>query len=148
MTAIHTLTQRAMVLNLRIGYWQGNRLDKAASAEVIAAKGAKADAARVNKSLIPKEALAPIKATMNAIRAHFYEKTMPWRDNGDRLITRLLYLDFVPEHEKLVSAFREDGVAIGSGLATGDLVIVAGQRRLVDGQTVQAQPAAPPALQR
>ena len=30
----------------------------------------------------------------------------------------------------------------------GDLVIVAGQRRLVDGQTVQAQPAAPPALQR
>lgn len=108
MTAIHTLTQRAMVLNLRIGYWQGNRLDKAASAEVVAAKGAKADAARVNKSLIPKEALAPIKAAMNAIRAHFYEKTMPWRDNGDRLITRLLYLDFVPEHEKLVSAFREE----------------------------------------
>ena len=48
----------------------------------------------------------------------------------------------------VVSTFREDGVAIASGLATGDLVIVAGQRRLVDGQTVQAQHAAPPALQR
>lgn len=106
--SIHTLTQRAMVMNLRIGYWQGNRLDKAASAEVVAAKGAKGDSARVNKSLIPKEALAPIKTAMNAVRAHFYERTMPWRDNGDRIITRMLYLDFVPEHERLVSAFREE----------------------------------------
>ena len=47
-----------------------------------------------------------------------------------------------------VAAFREDGAAIASGLKAGEMVILTGQRRLVDGQAVQAQPAVPPAQQR
>ena len=47
-----------------------------------------------------------------------------------------------------IGAFREDGAAIASGLESGDLVILTGQQRLVDGQVVQTQPAAPPARQR
>jgi RND family efflux transporter MFP subunit len=47
-----------------------------------------------------------------------------------------------------VAAFREDGAAIASGLKPGEMVILTGQRRLVDGQAVQAQPATPPDRQR
>jgi len=47
-----------------------------------------------------------------------------------------------------VAAFREDGAAIASGLKAGEMVILTGQRRLVDGQAVQAQPATPPDRQR
>lgn len=47
-----------------------------------------------------------------------------------------------------VATFREDGAAIASGLKTGEMVILTGQRRLADGQTVQAQPATPPERQR
>jgi hypothetical protein len=47
-----------------------------------------------------------------------------------------------------VAAFREDGAALSSGLETGEMVILTGQRRLVEGQTVQAQPVTPPARQR
>lgn len=47
-----------------------------------------------------------------------------------------------------VAAFREDGAAIASGLKVDEMVILTGQRRLVDGQAVQAQPAVPPAQQR
>lgn len=108
--SIHALTERAMVMNLSIGIWQGYRLDKQASAKVTADAGAAADAARVNKHLIPKEALAPIVTAQNAARTHFYSNTLPWRDNGDRLMTRKLFLDFIKEHERLVKEF-EDTVA-------------------------------------
>ncbi|MGB8302037.1 MAG: efflux RND transporter periplasmic adaptor subunit [Azonexus sp.] len=47
-----------------------------------------------------------------------------------------------------VAAFREDGAAIASGLKAGEMVILTGQRRLVDGQAVHAQPATPPDRQR
>lgn len=103
--SIHALTERAMVVNLSIGRWQGTRLDKAESARVTKEAGADSDAARVNKHLVPREAIAPINKAMNAIRAHFYENTLPWRDNLDRLMTRKCYLDFIPEHEKLVGEF-------------------------------------------
>lgn len=106
-TAIHTITERAMTANLSMGMWQGYRLDKAASQRVTSQAGASADAARVNKHLIPKESLAPIVKAQGALRTHFYEHTLPWRDNGDRLMTRKVFLDFIPEHEKLKDEFDQ-----------------------------------------
>lgn len=103
----HALTELAMVCNLSLGIWQGYRLDKAASADVTDRAGASKDAARVNKHLIPKEALAPVVTASGAVRTHFYTNTLPWRDNGDRILTRKLYLKFIEEHEKLVGEFRD-----------------------------------------
>lgn len=103
----HALTERAMTMNLSIGVWAGYRLDKEASRQVTTNNGADADAARVNKHLVPKEATKPIIAAQGAIRTHFYENTLPWRDNGDRLMTRKLYLDFIPAHEALVTEFND-----------------------------------------
>lgn len=104
--SIHALTERAMILNLSISLWQGYRLDKEASRKVTEDAGADKDAARVNKHLVPKEALAPVVTAAGAIRTHFYEKTLPWRDNGDRLMTRILYMPFIERHEQLVSEFN------------------------------------------
>ncbi len=107
MTDVHALTEKAMVCNLRIGHWQGQRLDKAASADVTERAGAKADAARVNKHLIDKTVLAPIVTASGAVRTHFYEKTLPWRDNGDRILSRKLYMTFIEQHEALVTKYKE-----------------------------------------
>lgn len=103
----HALTEKAMVMNLSIGIWAGYRLDREASRRVTTEAGAAADAARVNKHLIPKEALAPIVTAQNTVRTHFYSNTLPWRDNGDRLMTRKLFLTFMPEHEKLKREFED-----------------------------------------
>jgi len=103
----HALTTRAMIATLSIGIWQGYRLDRQASAEITAAKGAKSDAARVNKHLIAKEVLAPVVTASGAVRTHFYEKTLPWRDNGGRILSRLGYLPFIQEHEFLVGQFND-----------------------------------------
>lgn len=105
MTAIHSLATKAMTVNLSVGMWQGYRLDKSAGAELTRSAGANPDAARVNKHLVTRESLAPIVTASGNLRTHFYGRTLPWRDNGDRVLTRMLYLKFIQEHELLRSQF-------------------------------------------
>lgn len=105
---MNALTTQAMTVNLSIGIWQGYRLDKDASRKVTQDAGAASDAARVNKHLVPKESLAAVVTASNAVRTHFYANTLPWRDNGDRLLPRKLFMKFSQEHGQLVSAFNEE----------------------------------------
>lgn len=101
-----SITTKSMVANLTISMWMGQRLDKDASAKVTTDANAASDAARVNKHLIPKESLKDIQQAAGAIRTHFYEKTLPWKDNGDRLLPRALYLPFIEAHAELVQRFN------------------------------------------
>ncbi|MDR3427775.1 hypothetical protein [Silvimonas sp.] len=101
-----SITSNCMIVNLSLGMWSGYRLDKAASREVTTNAGAAADAARVNKHLVDKKHLQPIVTAASQVRQHFYEKTLPWKDNGDRVLTRMLYVPFIEEHGKLVREFR------------------------------------------
>lgn len=100
-----SITNECMVVNLQVGLWLGYRLDKAASLAVTEQAHADQDAARVNKHLVPKETLKPIITAAGAVRTHFYAKTLPWKDNGDRLLTRKMYTKFIEEHSKLVAEF-------------------------------------------
>ena len=101
-----SIVNECMVVNLQIGVWQGYRLDKEASREVTQQAGAASDAARVNKHLVPKETLKPIITSQGDIRLHFYANTLPWKDNGDRLLPRRRYMTFIQEHGALVDKFR------------------------------------------
>lgn len=101
-----SIANDCMIVNLQIGMWLGYRLDKTASEKVTSDAGAEQDAARVNKHLIPKESLKQIVSAAGAVRTHFYEKTLPWKDNGDRLLTRKMYMNFIQEHGRLQSEFQ------------------------------------------
>lgn len=103
--SIHALTERAMVANLSLSIWQGYRLDKEASRKVTKGANAKEGTANVNKHLVPKEILNPIVQAQGALRTHFYTNTMPWRDNGDRILPRGLYTKFIQEHAALKTEF-------------------------------------------
>ena len=100
-----SISTKAMVLNLQVGVWSGQRLDKEATRKVTEDNNAESDAARVNKHLIPKPAFKDITATGTAVRAHFYDNTLPWKDNGDRLLTRNMYREFIERHEALAKDF-------------------------------------------
>lgn len=101
-----SIVSEAMVVNLQIGLWQGYRLDREATRKVTDDANADADAARVNKHLIPKDSLKPIVSAATAIRSHFYECTLPWKDNGDRVLTRKMYFQFMNDHSKLCDEFH------------------------------------------
>lgn len=100
-----SIETETMVIGLQIGAWTGHRTDKQAAAELTEAKNADHDAARVNKHLVPKQMLAPITAASQALRRHLYTYTLPWRDNGDRLLPRTIYMPFMDRFGELKDAF-------------------------------------------
>src|SRR5579884_3981014 len=95
-----------MVMNLQIGIWQGYRLDRNITKRVAEEAGARLDATRVAKALVPKQTLAPIITCTSLIRQHFYDHTLPWKDNGDRLMTRQSYPEFIKKHEECTEQFK------------------------------------------
>jgi Asp-tRNA(Asn)/Glu-tRNA(Gln) amidotransferase C subunit len=103
-----SIVNNCMVVNLQVGIWMGHRLDKEASQNVTRQAKASGDAARVNKHLIPKEALQPVVSAAGAVRTHLVTQTLPWKDNGDRLLIRRLYTQFVEKHSELVANFDKE----------------------------------------
>lgn len=102
-----SIATECMIVTLHVTYWHGYRLDKEATRRVTRDAGAHDDAARVNKHLVPKALLADIQAAANKLRNHLYEKTLPWKDNGDRLLPRKVYTDFLSEHVRLKEEFEQ-----------------------------------------
>lgn len=103
-----SIATETMVVSLQVGVWTAHRLDKAASHAVVVANDADEGTARVNKHLVPKEAIAPIISAAQAMRNHLYRNTLPWKDNGDRLLSRKRFLTFIDEHDKLKSDFNTE----------------------------------------
>lgn len=98
-----TLQESAMLITLNISQWTARKFDKKASAEVEKSHGAK-DAGRFNKMLIGKEALETINKIATSARDYHYKMTLPWGDNGDRLLPASVFMDY----RDAVSGFKGD----------------------------------------
>jgi len=82
-----------MLVALSISQWTARKHDRTVSDEVDHNHGAK-DAGRYNKLLIDKEHLEPLAKLSGEIRTHHYAKTLPWGDNGERLLSSQLFFDY------------------------------------------------------
>lgn len=91
-SASSVLASRAMIVSLSISQWSGRRLDREITDEVNQQHNAAADAGRYNKLLLPKEALAPIVSVVSETRTDFLKRTLPWMDNGSRIMAADAYL--------------------------------------------------------
>lgn len=100
-----SIVNNCFVVSLHVNMWTGHRLDKAASTKVTQEAGAEEGAARVNKHLISKSDLTDITRTVSALKAFYYSKTLPWKDNGDRLLVRKQYHAVMLEFEKMKKEF-------------------------------------------
>ena len=81
------LNNDAMLVSLRITAWSGRLYDRQASDHVAASHDASFSAGRYNKRLLPKSAFAALTAVMSKARTTHYENTLPWDDQGSRLLT-------------------------------------------------------------
>lgn len=82
------LYERAVLVSLKISAWTARKYDKKVSQEVADAHGATVEAGRYNKHLMPADAES-YKALVKHIgdmRAMHYEQTLPWSDDGKRLL--------------------------------------------------------------
>ena len=97
------LTDDAMLVYLRVTAWSGRRYDREASDQVAAQHEASATAGRYNKLLLPKPAFAAITSLVSDARKQHYEQTLPWDDQGSRLLTVSNY----DRYTEIFNAIRE-----------------------------------------
>ena len=100
------IQDRAMLINLSVQQWTARRHDAAASKEIAKAHGA-ANAGRFNKLLIDTEFLKPISAATSKLRDYHYEHTLPWADDGRRLLPSQMYFTYTSAMRDLRDKFNE-----------------------------------------
>ena len=121
-----SLSQQAMLANLTISQWTARKYDKTATGDVETKHGAK-DAGRFNKLLIDKSALEPIVQLAGKLRMQHYTMTLPWGDNGDRLLPSKLYLQYTQEMRMLHAQFD---AAVQIFVSNYPTLVQAARRRL------------------
>ena len=97
------LTHDAMLVSLRIAAWSGRLYDRQASTHVAVHHEASTAAGRYNKCLLPKTAFAAVASTMSAARTAHYAQTLPWDDQGSRLLPVANY----ERYTELMDGLRE-----------------------------------------
>jgi hypothetical protein len=85
--------------------WSARKHDPDASQEIAQRHGAHADAGRYHKVLLPKEALAEVQKIVSDARQEHYFMTLPWDDNGYRVLPSAAYMDHTEKMRELSNRF-------------------------------------------
>jgi len=109
------LSSKAMLAAVRIKQWSGRKLDRQVTDEVNRQHGAAADAGRYNKALISRDALAEILTIAGRARKEHYARTLPWHDDGNRILSAAGYLDYA----NVMRGLRGEFEAAVAGFAAG-----------------------------
>jgi hypothetical protein len=104
-TSEPSLSSRAMLCSLSISVWSARKHDVEASEEIAHQHGAQADAGRYHKVLLPKAALAEIQKIVSEARQEHYFMTLPWDDNGYRVLPAAAYMEHTDKMRALSSRF-------------------------------------------
>jgi len=121
-----TLDQKAMLAALNVSQWTARKEDKKITKEVETAHNAK-DAGKYHKVLIAKESIQTIQKIVNEARIYHYTVTLPWNDNGERILTTALFFDYSRAIAKFKGQFE---TAVNSFLDNYPALIDAARTRL------------------
>jgi hypothetical protein len=114
--AVAGIARASMLVDLHISTYSGRKMDRNTQAEVVATKGANSKrAASVYKNLFSEckelDALTKFQAR---VRAEHYRLTLPWNDQGARLLPTAALFDyqktmgrFKQEFDRLVDVFLD-----------------------------------------
>ena len=81
------ITQRAMLAAVHISIWTATKHDRKVSRDVASQHGAQERAGRYHKQLLMGAArLEELRTLAGQIRQYFYKVTLPWSDEGLRLL--------------------------------------------------------------
>lgn len=104
-----SIASAAMLGSINISVWEARKQDKKTAEEVTASKGARSKrAATVQKHLFSEcPALESIKALRGEVRTWFNNVTLPWDDNGRRIVTTAQYLNVTAQAAKYQQRFED-----------------------------------------
>lgn len=103
------ITTAAMLGSINISVWEARKQDKKTAEEVTQSKGARSKrAATVQKHLFSEcPALEAIKTLRGEVRQWINRVTLPWDDNGRRIITTAQYLPVTEQAAKYQQRFED-----------------------------------------
>jgi len=102
------ITERAMLAAVHISIWTAIKHDRKVSREVAEQHGAYAGAGRYNKQLLREaERLESIRSLSGQIRQYFYKITLPWSDEGYRLLPAHFYFELTTKMREFEQAFAQ-----------------------------------------
>ena len=93
-TQSQTIADRAMLVSVNLSLFNAVRTDAKVTREVADAHNTTTDAGAYKKNLLAKEALEPIKKLAGEIRTEHYRRTLPWGDDGSRILTGAGYWEY------------------------------------------------------
>ena len=100
------ITERAMLAAVHISIWTAVRHDRKVSREVAQQHGAYDGAGRYNKQLLHEaERLEALRSLAGQIRQYFYKITLPWSDEGYRLLPAHFYFELTTKMREFELAF-------------------------------------------
>jgi hypothetical protein len=101
------LTERALLVALNIHEWRGRRHDREITDRVAREHGADRTAGCYTKALVPKTFLARIAQVRSEARAVHHQLTLPWCDDGFRILPVDLHLPYMERFRGLRTRFHE-----------------------------------------
>ena len=126
-----SIASSAMLVELSISSWTARKLDKKVSSEVDVAKNTKVSAVNVNKNLMAGTGvLESILKYASGARTWHLSQTLPWSDNGSRLLPMSNFMAYKQQlnvlqdnYNALVDKFIEayPNLVIAAAFQLGDL---------------------------
>jgi hypothetical protein len=102
------ITERAMLAAVHISIWTAVKHDRKISRDVANQHGAHERAGRYNKQLLRgAEKLDALRTLAGQIRQHFYKITLPWSDEGYRLLPAHFYFELTTQMREFERAFSQ-----------------------------------------
>ena len=117
LTQTKDLRSCAMLATLNISVWNPKKTDRIATLETLIKHGASKDAGAFVKNLLPDGSIDRVKKAEGVLRAIFYKHTLPWRDDGIRILPSASWEDFAKEERAGRSEFD---TAVGEFLVNYD----------------------------
>lgn len=102
----NVLSSKAMLVALNISQWSARKYDRKVSKEVAEQHHA-GDAGRYNKLLIAHAAIKEVAKAAGDARLYHYEQTLPWTDEGYRILPAENYLHYTEGMRKLKARFEK-----------------------------------------
>jgi hypothetical protein len=107
-----SIQEKAMLVKLTIHQWGATKQDSKKTDDICKQNGTTKEWLRANKSLLPKEATAPLTSELGAAYRYHCSVTLPWDDLGFRVLPASLY----EEYQKTVNAHQEKTLALARKL--------------------------------
>jgi hypothetical protein len=100
------ITQKAMLAAVHISIWTATKHDRKVSRDVADRHGARERAGRYNKQLLMGAGkLEDLRTLAGQIRQHFYKITLPWSDEGFRLLPSHFLFDLTARMREFEAGF-------------------------------------------